>query len=89
MIKIHSKTHQIASFQKYSRGSMPPNPPSNAHGFATCKFPNLKKISWPPPPPLPNPGDAPTLYIIYVIVLAILHINILILLVVMHLLVSK
>ena len=88
MIKIHSKTHQIASFQKFSRGSMPPNPPINAHGFATCKFPNLKK-KFLAPPPLPNPGDAPTLYIIYVIVLAILHINILILLVVMHLLVSK
>ena len=28
---------------------MPPNPPSKAHGFATCKFPNLKKNSWPPP----------------------------------------
>ena len=41
--------HEIAPFKKNSRGSMPPNPPSKAHGFATCKFPNLKKnISCPP-----------------------------------------
>ena len=44
---------------------MPPNPPSNAHGFAMrsmslrdMQIPKSeKKISW--PPPLPNPGDAP------------------------------
>ena len=43
---------------------MPPNPPSNAHGFAMrsmslrdMQIPKSeKKISW---PPLPNPGDAP------------------------------
>ena len=46
---------------------MPPNPPSNAHGFAMrsmslrdMQIPKSeKKISW--PPPLPNPGDAPGL----------------------------
>ena len=46
---------------------MPPNPPSNAHGFAMrsmslrdMQIPKSeKKISW--PPPLPNPGDAPVL----------------------------
>ena len=45
---------------------MPPNPPSNAHGFAMrsmslrdMQIPKSeKKIAW-PPPPLPNPGDAP------------------------------
>ena len=44
---------------------MPPNPPSNAHGFAMrsmslrdMQIPKSeKKNSW--PPPLPNPGDAP------------------------------
>ena len=44
---------------------MPPNPPSNAHGFAMrsmslrdMQIPKSeKKNSW--PPPLPNHGDAP------------------------------
>ena len=44
---------------------MPPNPPSNTHGFAMrsmslrdMQIPKSEKnISW--PPPLPNPGDAP------------------------------
>ena len=58
LIKIYTKTHQIAPFKKNSLGGMPPNPPSKAHGFAmrsicrfaTCKFPNLtKKNSGPPP----------------------------------------
>ena len=56
-IKIHPKTHQIAPFKKISQDAMPPNPPSKAHGFATCKFPNLKKKH--SCPPLPNPGYAP------------------------------
>ena len=43
LIQIYTKTHQIAPFQKISWGSMPPNPPSKAHGFAICKFRNLKK----------------------------------------------
>ena len=50
---------------------MPPNPPSNAHGFAMrsmslrdMQIPKSeKKISW--PPPLPNPGDAPGLIVDY------------------------
>ena len=36
--------------------------PCAACRFATCKFPNLKKNSC-PPPPLPNPGDAPATFI--------------------------
>ena len=47
---------------------MPPNPPSNAHGFAMrsmslrdMQIPKSeKKNSW--LPPLPNPGDAPVYY---------------------------
>ena len=56
LIKIYTKTHH---FKKFSRGGMPPNPPSKAHGFA-MKFPNLKKKIL--GPPLPNPGDAPGHY---------------------------
>ena len=63
--KSDQNTHQIAPIKKFSRGSMPPNPPSNAHGCAMrsmslrdMQIPKSdKKISW--PPPLPNPGDAP------------------------------
>ena len=48
---------QTAPFKKIG-GSMLPNPPSKAHGFVTCKFPNQKKnIYTAPPPPLPNPGQ--------------------------------
>ena len=44
-------------FKNFPRGSMPPNPPSNTHGFAmrsicrfaTCKFPNLEKKFLAPP----------------------------------------
>ena len=51
LIKIHPKTHQTAPFKKNSLGSIPPNLPSNAHGFAMrsicrfakCKFKNRKK----------------------------------------------
>ena len=57
MIKIYTKTHQMAPFKKISWGNIPPNPPSKAHGFAmrsmslaTCKFPNLKKKFLAPPP---------------------------------------
>ena len=28
------KRTKLNRFKKFSRGSMPPNPPSNAHGFA-------------------------------------------------------
>ena len=52
---------------------MPPNPPSNAHGFAMrsmslrdMQIPKSeKKNSW--PPPLPNPGDAPAFPVQYTI----------------------
>ena len=50
--------HQNAQFKKNYRGSMPPNPPTRAHGFATCKFPNLKK-KFLPPQVVPNPGYVP------------------------------
>ena len=56
--KYTLKRTKLHRFKKFSRGGMPPNPPSNAHcRFATCKFPNLKKKIL--GPPLPNPGDAP------------------------------
>ena len=42
-------------------GACAPRPYSKAHGFAPCKFPNLKKKNS-CPPPLPNPGDAPAKY---------------------------
>ena len=48
--KYTLKRTKLHRFKKFSRGSMPPNPPSNAHGFATCKFPNLKKKFLGPPP---------------------------------------
>ena len=57
--------------KKLSRESMHPNPPSKVHvlamrmqhicRFATCKFLNLKKESW---PPFPNPGYTPEHYTI-------------------------
>ena len=55
--------HQTAPFKKIG-GKHAPEPPSKAHGFVTCKFPNQKKkyIALPPSPPLPNPGHAPGLY---------------------------
>ena len=49
-IKLHTQTHQIAQFKKIFLGGIPPNPPSKAYGFATCKFPNLKKNILGPPP---------------------------------------
>ena len=50
---------------------MPPNPPTNAHGFAMRSMPlrdmqipkSEKKILG---PPLPNPGDAPVYIYIYI-----------------------
>ena len=50
-------------FKKFSRGGMPPNPPSNAHGFAMRSM-SLRDMQIPKSekkilgPPLPNPGDA-------------------------------
>ena len=57
--KYTLKRTKLHRFKKISRGSMPPNPPSNAHGFAMhsmslrdMQIPKSeKKISWPPPPP--------------------------------------
>ena len=50
---------------------MPPNPPSNAHGFAMRSM-SLRDMQIPKsekknscPPPLPNPGDAPEYYKIW------------------------
>ena len=47
---------------------MPPNPPSNAHGFAMRSM-SLRDMQIPKsekkilgPPPLLNPGDAPGMY---------------------------
>ena len=56
--KYTLKRTKLHRFKKFSRGSMPPNPPSNAHGFAMrsmslrdMQIPKSeKKISWPPPP---------------------------------------
>ena len=39
----------LKKFSRGGGGGMPPNPPSKAHGFATCKFPNLKKKLLAPP----------------------------------------
>ena len=51
--------HQIAPFKDFWRAC--PRTPLQAHGFATCKFPNLEKIIL-APPPQPNPGYVPGLY---------------------------
>ena len=34
LIQTYTKTHQIAPFKNFFRGSMPPNPPSKARRFA-------------------------------------------------------
>ena len=55
--KYTLKRTKLHRFKKISRGSMPPNPPSNAHGFAMrsmslrdMQIPKSEKInSWPPP----------------------------------------
>ena len=70
--KYTLKRTKLHRFKKFSRGSMPPNPPSNAHGFAMrsmslrdMQIPKSeKKNSW--PPPLPNPGDAPACVVVFV-----------------------
>ena len=55
--KYTLKRTKLHRFKKNSRGSMPSNPPSNAHG-RDMQIPKSEKINyW--PPPLPNPGDAP------------------------------
>ena len=55
--KYTLKRTKLHRFKKFSRGSMPPNPPRNAHGFAMrsmslrdMQIPKSeKKNSWPPP----------------------------------------
>ena len=53
--KYTLKRTKLHRFKKFSRGSMPPNPPSNAHGFfAYYMVPGpLKSVSsltiWGPP----------------------------------------
>ena len=51
---------------------MTPNPPSKAHGFATCKFPNLKKILGTPcrilaTPMIQDYGYGVTAYALYIV----------------------
>ena len=56
--KYTLKRTKLHRFKKFSRGGMPPNPPSNAHGFAMrsmslrdMQIPKSeKKILGPPPP---------------------------------------
>ena len=47
---IHQNAPNCTIFRNFLGGGMPRNPPSKAHGFATCKFPNLKKKNLAPPP---------------------------------------
>ena len=65
--KYTLKRTKLHHFKKFSRGNMPPNPPSNAHGFAMRSM-SLRDMQIPKSekknflaPPLPNPGDAPAL----------------------------
>ena len=59
LAKYSLKRTKLHHFLKFSRGSMPPNPPSKredlpraAWGFAPCKNPHFsRKILNPPPPP--------------------------------------
>ena len=63
--KYTLKRTKLHRFKKFSRGSMLPNPPNNAHGEAMRSM-SLRDMQIPKsekknscPPPLPNPGDAP------------------------------
>ena len=62
--KYTLKRTKLHCFKKFSRGSMPSNPPSNAHGFAMRSM-SLRDMQIPKSekkflaPPLPNPRDAP------------------------------
>ena len=53
--KICSKYTKLHRFKKFSRGSMPPNPPSNTHGDMQIPKSEKKILG----APLSNPGDAP------------------------------
>ena len=55
LMKIYSKAHHL---KKFSRGIMPPNPPSKclatprvANSFAACNSPSPTKVA---PPPMTN-----------------------------------
>ena len=70
--KYTLKRTKLHCFKKISRGGVPPNPPSNAHGFAMrsmslrdmqIRKSEKKKFL---APPLPNPGDAPV-FIVYAV----------------------
>ena len=62
--KYTLKRTKLHRFKNFSRGSIPPNPPSNAHGFAMRSM-SLRDMQIPKSekkilaPPLPNPGGAP------------------------------
>ena len=56
--KYTLKRTKLHRFKKFSRGSMPPNPPSNAHGFAMrsmslrdMQIPKSEKKKFLAPPP--------------------------------------
>ena len=62
---IHQNAPNCTILKHFLGGACPRTPlakrmasPCPACRFATCKFPNLKKIIF-CPSPLPNPGDAP------------------------------
>ena len=52
---IHQSAPNCTILKKFLGWGKTPNPPNKEHGFATCRFPNLKKLLAPPP----KPGDAP------------------------------
>ena len=64
IVAHYQKRTKLHRFKKFSRGSMTPNPPNNAHGFTMSSMSlrdmqihkSENKNSW---LPLPNPGDAP------------------------------
>ena len=70
LVKIYTKTHQIAPFKKKFSWEHAPKPPSKAHGLAMRSMylrdmqisKSEKKIIV--PPPLANPGDAPDLELV-------------------------
>ena len=48
--KYTLKRTKLHRFKNFFRGSMPPNPPSNAHGF-DMQIPKSEKKNLGPPPP--------------------------------------
>ena len=58
LAKYSLKRTKLHHFKKFSRGSMPPNPPSKrvaspraAWRFAPCKYPHFSRKNLKPPPP--------------------------------------